>query len=205
MLCLRVVLFVLAISGTTFAGYSHGGTSYTVVTKHDAPHYSVKYGGGLGQGHYDLGHYGIHLNHGLGYGHGAHIDHHHKHDYYKYPKYQFDYGVKDLKTGDIKNQWEHRDGGLVKGGYSLKEADGTTRVVEYHADDHNGFNAIVKKIGHAHHPDLYAKSHHYGADNGYGYATNGLDYGYNHGGYGYGLGHEQGHGHASSYVNVKQL
>ncbi|XP_075160770.1 uncharacterized protein LOC142233656 [Haematobia irritans] len=193
---LSVALLVLGTSTLTLAGYSHGGTSYAVVTQHDAPHY---HGHGYGYGHYDLGHYGGgYLDHGLGYGHGIHHDHH---DYYKYPAYQYDYGVKDLKTGDIKNQWEHRDGDLVKGGYSLKEADGTTRVVEYHADDHNGFNAIVKKIGHAHHPDLYAKAHHYGA--GYGYATNALDYGHHHGGYGYGLGHA--HGHASSYVNVKQL
>lgn len=37
------------------------------------------------------------------------------------------------------------------GGYKLQEADGTTRLVHYTADKHNGFNAIVKKIGHAHH------------------------------------------------------
>lgn len=41
----------------------------------------------------------------------------------------------------------------------LKEADGTTRVVEYTADDHNGFNAVVKKIGHAHHPETHAHAH----------------------------------------------
>lgn len=39
----------------------------------------------------------------------------------------------------------------------LKEADGTTRVVEYTADKHNGFNAIVKRIGHAEHPHVYGK------------------------------------------------
>ncbi|XP_061395409.1 cuticle protein 19-like [Musca vetustissima] len=184
------------------AGYSHGGggSSYSTVVKHDIPiyypHGDIKYSSG---GHYDLGYnggYGGYLD--KGYGYAGHLG---KLDYYKYPKYQFDYGVKDLKTGDIKNQWEHRDGGLVKGGYSLKESDGTTRVVEYHADDHNGFNAVVKKIGHAVHPEIYGKGLQYGA--GYGYAGNSLDQGYYHGGYGYGLGH--GHGHASSYVNVKQL
>ncbi|XP_061395961.1 cuticle protein 19-like [Musca vetustissima] len=184
------------------AGYSHGGggSSYSTVVKHDIPiyypHGDIKYSSG---GHYDLGYnggYGGYLD--KGYGYAGHLG---KLDYYKYPKYQFDYGVKDLKTGDIKNQWEHRDGGLVKGGYSLKESDGTTRVVEYHADDHNGFNAVVKKIGHAVHPEIYGKGLQYGA--GYGYAGNSLNQGYYHGGYGYGLGH--GHGHASSYVNVKQL
>lgn len=72
-------------------------------------------------------------------------------DYYAYPKYKFEYGVKDLKTGDHKSQWEVRDGDVVKGEYTLEEADGTTRVVEYKADGKSGFHAIVKKIGHAHH------------------------------------------------------
>uniref|UniRef100_A0A3F2Z4P2 Cuticle protein 19 n=1 Tax=Glossina palpalis gambiensis TaxID=67801 RepID=A0A3F2Z4P2_9MUSC len=85
-------------------------------------------------------------------------------DYYAYPKYEFDYGVKDLKTGDIKNQWETRNGDVVKGSYSLKESDGTTRVVEYTADDHNGFNAVVKKVGVASHPIIYAKTFVYGHD-----------------------------------------
>lgn len=35
----------------------------------------------------------------------------------------------------------------MKGSYTLKEADGTTRIVEYHADSHNGFNAVVHKVG----------------------------------------------------------
>lgn len=72
-----------------------------------------------------------------------------------YPKYGFDYGVNDPHTGDIKSQSEHRDGDVVKGSYSLVEPDGTTRVVEYTADDHNGFNAVVKRIGHAAHPAHY--------------------------------------------------
>ncbi|XP_067001087.2 cuticle protein 19 [Anabrus simplex] len=73
-------------------------------------------------------------------------------DYYAYPKYAFDYGVQDAHTGDHKHQWEHRDGDVVKGSYSLAEPDGTVRIVEYTADDHNGFNAVVKKTGHAVHP-----------------------------------------------------
>lgn len=82
-------------------------------------------------------------------------------DYYSYPKYKYEYGVKDAHTGDDKSQWEVRDGDVVKGEYSLKEADGTTRVVSYTADDHNGFNAVVKKIGHAHHPQVYQQQPHY--------------------------------------------
>lgn len=32
----------------------------------------------------------------------------------------------------------------------MKEADGTERIVEYVADGKNGFNAVVKKVGHPH-------------------------------------------------------
>ncbi|KAG8236746.1 hypothetical protein J437_LFUL017001 [Ladona fulva] len=69
-----------------------------------------------------------------------------------YPKYQFNYGVNDPHTGDIKNQWEERDGDVVKGSYSLHEADGTVRIVDYTADKINGFNAVVHKAGVAKHP-----------------------------------------------------
>jgi hypothetical protein len=45
-------------------------------------------------------------------------------DYFHYPKYKFEYGVKDAHTGDHKSQWEVRDGDVVKGEYTLDEADG---------------------------------------------------------------------------------
>lgn len=99
--------------------------------------------------------------------------------------------MKDPHTGDHKKQWETRDGDVVKGGYSLDEPDGTTRVVEYQSDKHNGFNAIVKKIGHAHHPQIYAK--HHGHD---GYS--GGQYGGGHGHHGatsYNYLHQEHHGH----------
>ncbi|KAL3283002.1 hypothetical protein HHI36_006159 [Cryptolaemus montrouzieri] len=73
-------------------------------------------------------------------------------DYYAYPKYEFNYGVGDGHTGDHKTQKEERDGDVVKGSYSLVEPDGTIRTVHYTADDHNGFNAIVTRTGHAIHP-----------------------------------------------------
>lgn len=47
---------------------------------------------------------------------------------------------------------------MVKGQYSLKEADGTTRVVEYKADKHNGFTAVVHKIGE---PKKEEPQHHF--------------------------------------------
>ncbi|CAG9792583.1 unnamed protein product [Diatraea saccharalis] len=77
------------------------------------------------------------------------LDHHDEYelDYHAHPKYTFDYSVKDPHTGDDKEHWETRDGDKVKGTYTLLETDGTKRVVEYEADDKNGFNAVVHKIG----------------------------------------------------------
>lgn len=68
-----------------------------------------------------------------------------------YPKYEFDYGVADSNTGDKKTQHEVRDGDVVKGSYSVVEADGSTRTVHYTADDKNGFNAVVTHSGHPTH------------------------------------------------------
>lgn len=48
-------------------------------------------------------------------------------------------------TGDAKSQHETRDGDVVKGHYSLIDADGSKRTVEYTADPVHGFNAIVHK------------------------------------------------------------
>uniref|UniRef100_A0A6P7GFU5 Adult-specific cuticular protein ACP-20-like n=1 Tax=Diabrotica virgifera virgifera TaxID=50390 RepID=A0A6P7GFU5_DIAVI len=61
--------------------------------------------------------------------------------------YEFKYGVDDAHTGDKKQQSEVRVGDSVKGEYSLAEPDGTVRVVKYTADPHNGFNAVVSRIG----------------------------------------------------------
>ncbi|KAJ8731861.1 hypothetical protein PYW08_014591 [Mythimna loreyi] len=116
----------------------------------NAGYIGASYGGGLsgysgGHGGYSSGYYPVQADYG---GHGQ--------DYYSYPKYSFDYAVADPHTGDHKTQWESRDGDVVKGAYSLAEPDGTTRIVEYTADKHNGFQAVVKRIGHAHHPQHYA-------------------------------------------------
>uniref|UniRef100_A0A182QF52 Uncharacterized protein n=1 Tax=Anopheles farauti TaxID=69004 RepID=A0A182QF52_9DIPT len=83
-------------------------------------------------------------------------------DHYDHPKYKFEYGVEDHHTGDHKSQWEIRDGDVVKGAYTLHEADGTERVVEYKSDGHNGFEANVKNVGHAHHPQVYGGHSSYG-------------------------------------------
>nr|QGT33378.1 cuticular protein 25 [Microplitis mediator] len=121
---------------------------------------------GLGHGHDDsyetlvapvvpnahLGVYG-HGYEGHDYdGHNAYAHGLNHHDTYAPAKYAFNYGVNDPHTGDVKSQEEVREGDVVKGSYRLNEPDGTIRVVEYTADPHNGFNAVVKKIGHAVHP-----------------------------------------------------
>ncbi|XP_055697916.1 adult-specific cuticular protein ACP-20-like [Phlebotomus papatasi] len=87
-------------------------------------------------------------------------DYHHEEEHYHAPSpYKYEYGVKDFHTGDNKDAWEHSDGHVVKGAYSFQEADGTKRIVEYTADKINGFNAVVKRVGHADHP--YGHHHHH--------------------------------------------
>ncbi|XP_059473165.1 larval cuticle protein A3A-like [Neocloeon triangulifer] len=61
------------------------------------------------------------------------------------PQYSYAYSVADALTGDNKEQHETRNGDVVQGSYSLIEADGTRRVVDYTADPINGFNAVVHK------------------------------------------------------------
>ncbi|KAF6200891.1 hypothetical protein GE061_005338 [Apolygus lucorum] len=59
-------------------------------------------------------------------------------------EYEYSYSVNDGFTGDRKDQVERRDGDIVQGSYSLVEPDGLSRrVVDYSADDLNGFNAVV--------------------------------------------------------------
>lgn len=49
-----------------------------------------------------------------------------------HPQYRYAYRVSDALTGDNKAQEEIRDGDVVKGFYTLLEADGTTRKVSYY-------------------------------------------------------------------------
>uniref|UniRef100_A0A161MD94 Cuticular protein RR-2 motif n=1 Tax=Triatoma infestans TaxID=30076 RepID=A0A161MD94_TRIIF len=67
-----------------------------------------------------------------------------------HPAYHFDYSVQDAHTGDVKHQTEAREGDVVHGSYSLVEPDGGHRTVEYTADPHNGFNAVVHRTHNAH-------------------------------------------------------
>lgn len=62
-----------------------------------------------------------------------------------HPRYAFEYAVNDAHTGDVKRQWEQRDGDVVKGQYSLVEPDGSVRTVDYTADWETGFHAVVHR------------------------------------------------------------
>ncbi|XP_037945225.1 cuticle protein 7-like, partial [Teleopsis dalmanni] len=62
-------------------------------------------------------------------------------------------------TGDVKSQHETRDGDSVKGQYSLVEPDGSIRTVDYTADKHNGFNAVVHKTAPVHEHEEH--EHHF--------------------------------------------
>lgn len=75
-------------------------------------------------------------------------------------QYKFEYGVHDPHTHDIKSQHEHRHGDHLTGGYTLKEADGTHRIVKYKSGPHSGFEAVVERVGHAQHPAHYGKHGH---------------------------------------------
>lgn len=127
---------------------SHGGDSYSNHDDGSYKHDDGSYQHDDGSYQHDDGSY----NGEAAYTHHESADHGHEEHYPDHhPSYKFEYGVKDPKTGDHKSQWEHRDGDVVKGEYTVDEADGTHRVVEYSSDKKNGFNAVVKKIGHAYH------------------------------------------------------
>uniref|UniRef100_A0A1A9VQT0 Larval cuticle protein A2B n=1 Tax=Glossina austeni TaxID=7395 RepID=A0A1A9VQT0_GLOAU len=66
-------------------------------------------------------------------------------EYDPHPQYTYGYDVKDALSGDSKTVVEARDGHLVRGQYSLNDADGYRRIVDYTADPVNGFNAVVRR------------------------------------------------------------
>ncbi|XP_070505804.1 cuticle protein 19-like [Chironomus tepperi] len=135
--------FVVFASIVAFAAASKLGNDYKFEVKHDYHHIPIKHEAES----YVLS--GQHQSVDSGAWNGDI-----KGDYYAYPKYKFEYGVHDPHTHDHKSQWETRDGDVVKGEYTLDEADGTKRIVKYQADDKNGFNAKVERVGHAHHEKI---------------------------------------------------
>ncbi|XP_062550323.1 adult-specific cuticular protein ACP-20-like [Armigeres subalbatus] len=148
------IVVAVALAGAVLAYEQHGFIS-------EVKHVPYKWYGGGAQGGIGYGDEGYYQG-GIGLGGGE--------DYYSYPKYKFEYGVKDYKTGDHKSQWEIRDGDVVKGEYTLDEPDGTKRIVEYHADSKNGFEAKVKNIGHAIHEGGLGLGGYEGGYHGHGYS-----------------------------------
>ncbi|XP_051859895.1 adult-specific cuticular protein ACP-22 isoform X1 [Drosophila albomicans] len=116
---------------------------------HEHQHQIERISLGEEHGHHEHPHYEVE-DHG-------HEDEHV--DYYAPPKYAFKYGVNDFHTGDVKSQHETRDGDTVKGQYSLVEPDGSIRTVDYTADKHNGFNAVVHKTAPVHHHEEIHEHH----------------------------------------------
>ncbi|KAL1138621.1 hypothetical protein AAG570_008684 [Ranatra chinensis] len=93
--------------------------------------------------------------HYQGHDHGNHKD------YYSPPHYVYEYKVHDGHTGDVKSHQETREGDTVKGVYMQHQPDGTILEVHYTADKHNGYNAVVKKLGKSIHPQHYHTEHHH--------------------------------------------
>ncbi|KAI5645276.1 insect cuticle protein domain-containing protein [Phthorimaea operculella] len=111
-----------------------------------------------GHGHHELDHHHAYSSQSIhrhdGHAHPVEYKDKHGHkivDYYAEPKYEFEYKVEDPHTHDQKSQHETRHGDVVKGYYSLHEADGTVRIVHYEADHKNGFQAHVEHKGKAVH------------------------------------------------------
>lgn len=74
-----------------------------------------------------------------------HYEKHH-HDYDDEPaQYEYGYTVHDDHSGDYKSHTEKRDGDTVHGRYEVLDPDGFKRIVEYTADAHHGFNAVVHR------------------------------------------------------------
>ncbi|XP_017778972.1 PREDICTED: uncharacterized protein LOC108564433 isoform X3 [Nicrophorus vespilloides] len=76
--------------------------------------------------------------------------------------YSFKYSVDEPKLGIVTHHWEERNGGKVRGGYSLLEPNGKVRVVEYQVDGNKGFKAFVtfrrppgQFVGHLKFPNQY--------------------------------------------------
>nr|XP_034824578.1 cuticle protein 7-like [Maniola hyperantus] len=129
---------LLAVANAGLYGYGHAVSSQSIVR-------------------HDRGQFAAPLAYAAPLSYGGHYD---GHDVYAHPKYDFAYSVADPHTGDHKSQHESRDGDAVHGYYSLLQPDGSVRKVEYTADDHNGFNAVVHNSAPSVHPQP-AYNHYY--------------------------------------------
>ncbi|XP_072940718.1 uncharacterized protein [Epargyreus clarus] len=146
-------LLVAANAGLYGLGHGHAVSSQSIVRDGYAP-----------LGHFVApAHYAVPLVHASPLAHyvapAPYAAHYDGHEEYAHPKYDFAYSVADPHTGDHKSQHESRDGDAVHGSYSLVQPDGSVRKVDYTADDHHGFNAVVHNSGPSVHPQ--PAYHHY--------------------------------------------
>ncbi|KAF4517309.1 hypothetical protein B566_EDAN008644 [Ephemera danica] len=61
-----------------------------------------------------------------------------------YNNYEYGFQVNDPHTHNYQERQERREKGVVKGFYSLLDADGSLRLVTYTADE-KGFRALVAR------------------------------------------------------------
>lgn len=65
----------------------------------------------------------------------------------------FSHDISEPDTGDSKQLEEVRDGNVVKGSLTVKEADGTTKVIEYSQEGaDSAISPVVERIGEASDP-----------------------------------------------------
>ncbi|XP_028030198.1 cuticle protein 7-like [Bombyx mandarina] len=171
-LTLSLTLVLTVVSTQEHHGYNHGHKHHHAVSSQSIIRHDVSHGhGNEGQSYHVVP---VAAHHVAPTIHAAPVlVHHHEHapvhhggqphheDYDAHPKYAFEYKIEDPHTGDLKSQHETRDGDVVKGYYSLHEADGSIRVVEYSADKHNGFNAVVKHTAPTKHAEPVQQYYHH--------------------------------------------
>ena len=127
-----------------YAAPSHYSSAAAVssqsIQRHDQQHAAIAVAPAAHYNAAPVAHYAAPVAHYAAPVHGVVASHQEE---YSHPKYDFSYSVADGHSGDNKSQHESRDGDAVHGEYSLVEADGSIRHVQYTADAHNGFNAVV--------------------------------------------------------------
>ncbi|CAH0407842.1 unnamed protein product [Chilo suppressalis] len=151
----KIVAFGALLAAAN-AGLYHGhAVSSQSIVRHDEAHAPAHYAAPLAHYAAPVAHYAAPL------AYAAPAAHYAGHDEYAHPKYDYSYSVADPHTGDHKSQHESRDGDSVHGYYSLLQPDGSVRKVEYTADAHNGFNAVVHNSAPSHHIAAPAPAYHH--------------------------------------------
>ncbi|XP_028030305.1 cuticle protein 8-like [Bombyx mandarina] len=160
----KIVTFgaFLAAANAGLYGHGHAVSSQSIIRHDEAPlHYAhaapvAHYAAPIAHYAAPIAHYAAPVAH-----YAAPVAHYAGHDEYAHPKYDFAYSVADPHTGDHKSQHESRDGDSVHGSYSLVQPDGSVRKVDYTADEHHGFNAVVHNSAPSVHPIAAHHHHHY--------------------------------------------